>query len=192
MVPMNDLTELANRPSRRSGNNRTNKIIKCTNCGRNGHTRIRYWGKEYSDHHAAMLHTIVLDKYEQIPFRATDQNDRQVEHAVFACLLSKINKPSSATWSLSWIMDSGCTTDITFDRKLFVSYQSTPEIPIEMGTAENAFAVGKGSIHLEVKHNNEFVTIERPNVLYIPSLKYSLISVSVLDKKELFTEFQNG
>lgn len=61
-----------------------------------------------------------------------------------------------------------------------------------MVTAEKEFAVGKGTVHLEVNHNNAFVTNELRNVLHTRSFEKSVISVSVLDEKGLLTEFQNG
>lgn len=56
----------------------------------------------------------------------------------YVCLMNKIivsQYPSGASY---WIVDSGRTAHMTFDRSLFASFISTEEGNVEMGTKETA------------------------------------------------------
>ncbi len=40
----------------------------------------------------------------------------------FACMMAKAREPDDVKQSHPWIIDSGCTQHMTFDRSAFVTY----------------------------------------------------------------------
>jgi hypothetical protein len=75
-------------------------------------------------------------------------------------------------------MDSGCSRYITYIKESFSTY-SVLDKPIEVITASGAViqAITEGIIQLKITLKGELCTIALTEVLYIPGLAGSLISV---------------
>ncbi|CDF39891.1 unnamed protein product [Chondrus crispus] len=60
----------------------------------------------------------------------------------FTCLLSTSTPEKRAANARSWLVDSGCSAHITFDRSLFVTYEQMQSGSVEMGTKARANVAG--------------------------------------------------
>jgi len=81
----------------------------------------------------------------------------------------------------TWLLDSGCTTHMTFDKKAFQKLVPLDEeIDILVGNNEVIKATGRGDVPLDTPHGRILLT----EVLYVPSLSSNLISYTRLMKKE--------
>ncbi|TAQ86431.1 hypothetical protein B7494_g5234 [Chlorociboria aeruginascens] len=83
-----------------------------------------------------------------------------------------------------WIVDSGCSRHITYQQDWFSSYRIL-DTPIEVGTALGAIIKGiaEGTVQLRIAVQGQLRTVALTNVLYIPGLAGSLLSVLQLQEK---------
>ena len=78
-----------------------------------------------------------------------------------------------------WVVDSGATKHMTWDKGVFVTYATMEDMPnVRLGDGRHVKAEGRGSICLRVKDDKdaEFV-IRLSSVLYMPDLSCNLFSV---------------
>lgn len=90
------------------------------------------------------------------------------------------------------LLDSGASHHMCNRKDLFHSYEELDE-PVPVNAAEqgepNLKALGKGCIQI-VTENNRLVEVE--SVLYVPKLRYTLLSLSELDEKKYNVRFIRG
>lgn len=86
--------------------------------------------------------------------------------------IPKYEIPENDFRPIMWIVDSGCTTHITPQPNVFTTYTELQTGAIQLRTAieETIDASGYGSI--------QFGHIKVENVYHIPTLHFSLLSVS--------------
>ena len=123
----------------------------------------------------------------------TQHGEGQNDVAEFTCLMSRIrssNDSGTGSLSRSWIVDSGCISHMTHDGSMFVSYKSMSGCFVEMGTAAKAEIVGIGGILLRTRVHRKDTYFKLEKVCYIPTYKYSLLSVRVFYQKGLLTSFK--
>jgi hypothetical protein len=91
----------------------------------------------------------------------------------------------------SWWIDSGASIHIAMSLKGFLKQRKPKdhEGKVKMGTDSEVAAEYIGSVKLILESGFK---LELKNVLYIPSFRRNLISVSVLDKSGLCCVFKNG
>ena len=86
--------------------------------------------------------------------------------------------------SNNWVLDSGCTQHMTFDRSLFVDY--TPyQGEVRIANGQILEAPGTGTI--EVRIGN--VRTKIAGAIYVPQIGYNLLSVSQLADRGMTFEF---
>ncbi|CDF39894.1 unnamed protein product [Chondrus crispus] len=71
----------------------------------------------------------------------------------FTCLLSTSTPEKRAANARSWLVDSGCSAHITFDRSLFVTYEQMQSGSVEMGTKARANVAGRGEVEFMLNVN---------------------------------------
>jgi hypothetical protein len=88
-----------------------------------------------------------------------------------------------------WIIDSGATQHMTFEREWFTTYESIVPQKEYMGDDTILEAIGKGNIKatMQVGGRVSFITITQ--VLHVPKMNNSLIFVSKLISEGLKVEF---
>jgi len=79
--------------------------------------------------------------------------------------------------------DSGANRHVFHDCNAFEEYEPIPPLTVR-GFGENlsAITIGKGSVCLESRHNNQLHSILLQNVLHIPAACTNLVSGIELDK----------
>lgn len=79
----------------------------------------------------------------------------------------------SYDWN-SWIVDSGASDHMTYNKTLFCNYESFPvPKPVTIANGVPVHAHGQGTIYLTS-------TLTLHNVLFVPKLNFNLISVGNL------------
>jgi gag-polypeptide of LTR copia-type len=90
------------------------------------------------------------------------------------------------------IFDSGASQHISPYRKSFTNFEKT-EVKQICAADNHVFeAVGKGEMTIEVPNSGGTSKITLRNVLYAPSIGYTLVSLSQLDKEGYSTLIQDG
>ena len=110
---------------------------------------------------------------------------RDQAHVIhFACsltpaTLSYLSSPRS-TPEPGWAIDSGCTKDMSWDRKDFAGPLRRLPVPIHVRFGNGAQAVCRyeGTVHLQVKTGaSRSALLVLPRVLFVPTLTVKLLSV---------------
>ena len=83
-----------------------------------------------------------------------------------------------------WIVDSGATDHVTHHDEWFVSFERfMSPVKIHIGDKSTMDAIGKGSIKFEALVDEKWTSCRMENVLYVPTARRNLFSVtSALDK----------
>jgi hypothetical protein len=84
----------------------------------------------------------------------------------------------------NWIINSGATPHMTFEREWFTTYES-----MYMGDDTILEAIGKGSIKATMQVGGEMLLITITQVLHVPKMKNIFIYVIKLISKGLKVEF---
>ena len=79
----------------------------------------------------------------------------------------------------NWLIDSGCTNHMTFDKSLFRTLQSIEVARVRIGNGDCIVAKGKGTIVITTNSGTETIS----DVLYIPDIEQNLLSVGQLIEK---------
>jgi hypothetical protein len=96
-----------------------------------------------------------------------------------------IAEPTSSSW---WI-DSTATRHITRSREFFVDFKEkvVGEHKVYMGNNTYSNVLGEGKCKISIKGS----VIVLRDVLYVPSIRRNLISVSILDNKGHMIKFKS-
>jgi len=99
-----------------------------------------------------------------------------------ACWRAEIDPESQP--SLLWVIDSGCSRHMTFARDAFTEYRLLDE-PIQVNIASGAAIQGiaTGTVALKVALKGSIRTVSLTDVLHVPELAGSLISVTQLQDR---------
>jgi hypothetical protein len=73
---------------------------------------------------------------------------------------------SVQTTSDHWLIDSGCTNHMTFDKSLFRNLQPTDVAKVRIGNGECIEAKGKGTIAITTNSGTKTIA----DVLYVPDI----------------------
>ena len=90
---------------------------------------------------------------------------------------------------ISWIIDSGATAHMSFNKSVFSEFQEMSPFSVGMGDNSSVTAHGRGTTWISLLVNGHSVRCKLQNVLYVPELSYQLLSVGVMDDMGLETTF---
>ena len=84
-----------------------------------------------------------------------------------------------------WVVDSGATTHMTWDKGVFVTYAAMEDMPsVRLGDGRTVKAEGKGSVCLRIRDNKQAERkISLSSVLFVPDLSCNLFSVRDITDK---------
>jgi hypothetical protein len=91
------------------------------------------------------------------------------------------------TKSPDWILDSGCSQHITYDKTKFVSLEEQDGV-VTVANRKELSIYGKGTIEIELSTK----VVSLSNVLYVPDIGYNLLSISQLADNDITTTFFKG
>ncbi|CAJ2639257.1 unnamed protein product [Trifolium pratense] len=92
------------------------------------------------------------------------------------------NKPSK-----EWLIDSGCTNHMTYDRDLFKELNKTSISKVRIGNGEQIAVEGIGTISIKTHAGMKQIS----NVLYVPKINQNLLSVAQLLEKNYKVIFEH-
>ena len=93
--------------------------------------------------------------------------------------------PQKGVNAEEWVVDSGVTTHMTWDKGVFVTYAAMEDMPsVRLGDGRTVKAEGKGSVCLRIRDNKQAERkISLSRVLFVPDLSCNLFSVRDITDK---------
>lgn len=164
---------------RTDGRGSTRQIPVCSHCKRRGHVEPKCWQKY--PHLKPGQKSLVSDAQP-----SSEQVQSSSDEESFVCLLAGENNGCS-----QWVIDSGATSHMCYQRELFVDLEEIPPYNIKMGDSSNVKGNGKGTVNIQILVHNKPVSCTLKNVLFVPMLSYNLLSVSVMARAGLKVVFEN-
>lgn len=89
----------------------------------------------------------------------------------------------------NWILDSGCTSQMTLDRSSFCDYQTSTST-VGMGTQAKDDVVGTGHVLINALVNESTVRIKLLDVLHVPDFSCHLIYIPKITNRGLHVSFE--
>src|SRR5436305_6069249 len=112
-------------------------------------------------------------------------NVAQIQALVAHATISR----NATTTPGSWYIDSRATDHLCSSRTTFSTLRGLPApVPIRMGNNTTAIATGKGIVILGNKNH----ALRLTNVLFVPDIRYNLLSVGRLDNSHYNVLFGRG
>jgi hypothetical protein len=99
------------------------------------------------------------------------------------CLSGTVSKDA-------WFVDSGASRHITGTLELFIGLSKKDlDLHVELGTNAKCGVEGVGTVRFQLESRG---SLEVADVLYVPELKKSLLSVSTMEDKRYVITFEDG
>ncbi|GJS67752.1 retrovirus-related pol polyprotein from transposon TNT 1-94 [Tanacetum coccineum] len=89
--------------------------------------------------------------------------------------------------SLTWLMDSRCTSYMIPKRFFFISLDTKDNLRVKLGDGSYTRAKGRGTIAINTKKGTKYIS----RVLYVPELDQSMLSVPQMIKNGYRVNFKN-
>lgn len=157
----------------------------CTHCGKQGHTERDCWSKHGRPEQSAVTrggrNTSGRGKGLSAAVARRDARDDKSDSSEsdYVCLLAEGRKnriPDGPTWHV----DSGASHHMAYDRSVFTGYRPVDAFAVEMGDKSTSSVVGRGDVKVQVVSDGTRRTCVLKNVLHVPDLGFSLVSVNQL------------
>ncbi|GKD43761.1 retrovirus-related pol polyprotein from transposon TNT 1-94 [Tanacetum coccineum] len=152
------------------GNNKDKPNFKCNFCNKFGHLE-KYCRAKKARNNTQGVQKANVSEEEQV----------DDEHLFMASHLDK--HPNS----LTWLMDSGCTSHMILERSFFISLDTKDNPRVKLGDGRYARAKGRGTITINIKKGTKYIS----RVLYVPELDRSMLSVPQMIKNGYGVNFRN-
>ena len=90
--------------------------------------------------------------------------------------------PQKGVKAEEWVVDSGATMHMTWDKGVFFTYAAMEDMPnVRLGDDRHVKAEGRGSVCLRIKDDKEAESLS--SVLYVPDLSCNQFSVRDITDK---------
>ena len=174
------LTAYSKMKGRNKGANKEKKDEECTNCKRKGHTAENCLAKGGGKEGKAPWQNKGKQK-EMVTVAAA--KDEEEEMFAFTCTsdymdlaaVTPIPKSSFGT-----CVDSGASNSYSPDRTKFSNYR---EIDQDITTVDGCVmkVIGMGDLHLELPNRSKTMKVTFKNVVHLPTMAFTLLSISKLN-----------
>lgn len=141
--------------------------VKCYGCKKTGH-----FHRDCKDKNAKPY----VPKHQSTSSK--NENQDTIEEVVYAeGLVAEANVAVSET---DWILDSGASDHMSYDRQSFHNYVSLNEPKeVRLGDSGMTLGVGRGDVRLLAIVDDEHVPIVLRDVLHVPKIRRKLISIGM-------------
>lgn len=142
----------------------SNRNFKCYECGKPGHIRknCRQYLKNLNTSQQANVNEVETAK-------SADYE---------SCGLTSVNCAQSADATGEWIIDSGASRHMCNKKECFVKLlKLKTKINVKLGDGRIVHAVAIGNVELKVNLHDKMNVLRLKNVLFVPSLSHSLLSI---------------
>ncbi|CAJ2666383.1 unnamed protein product [Trifolium pratense] len=175
--------EVANNPRKDKGKKKS--YPSCKHCGLDGHPPFRCWRRPDAKcskcnqlGHEAIICKSKIQQHE-VNAQVVEQ-DEEDQIFVATCFSTKSS-------SECWLIDSGCTNHMTYDRTLFKDLKPTQISKVRIGNGGYISAKGKGTVVISTSSGIKTIS----DVLYVPDIDQNLLSVGQLIEKGFKVSFEN-
>ncbi|CAJ2639700.1 unnamed protein product [Trifolium pratense] len=173
----------ANNPRKDKGKKKS--YPSCKHCGLDGHPPFRCWRRPDAKcskcnqlGHEAIICKSKIQQHE-VNAQVVEQ-DEEDQIFVATCFSTKSS-------SECWLIDSGCTNHMTYDRTLFKDLKPTQISKVRIGNGGYISAKGKGTVVISTSSGIKTIS----DVLYVPDIDQNLVSVGQLIEKGFKVSFEN-
>lgn len=174
----------SSRTRNKGGSSRRN-FPPCEHCGKMGHSPFKCWKRPDAKcskcnqlgHEAVICKSKYQKPEEEVHVADQDEEDQMF---VATCFSTKVS-------SESWLIDSGCTNHMTFDKTLFKELKATAMTKVRIGNGGYIAAKGKGTIAMTTSSGTKTIS----DVLYVPDIDQNLLSVGQLIEKGFKVSFED-
>ena len=109
-------------------------------------------------------------------------DQQEEEDYLFAATCFSTNKNNK-----NWLVDSGCTHHMAHDEELFKELDKTIASKVTIGNGESVDVKVKGVVAVETLSGTKYIS----NVLFVPGLNRSLLSVGQMLEKHYSLHFED-
>ena len=157
-------------------NNNTQVFPPCPHCKKTNHPQRRcWWRPDARCHKCGQLgHMEKICKSQQQQGEVKVAEDQPQEEQLFAVSCFAANSSTE-----SWLIDSGCTNHMTYDREIFRELDKTTLSKVKIGNGAYIAVKGKGTVAIEGQTGLKLIS----DVLYVPEINQNLLSVPQLLEK---------
>jgi transposase InsO family protein len=156
----------------------------CEHCSKMGHPPFRCWRRPDAKCSKCnqLGHEAVIckSKFQQQEVNAQVVEPDEDQMFVATCF-------STRSSSECWLIDSGCTNHMTYDRTLFKDLTPTQISKVRIGNGVYIAAKGKGTVVISTSSGIKTIS----DVLYVPDIDQNLLSVGQLIEKGFKVSFEN-
>lgn len=160
-----------------SKHNKKGKFPPCQHCGGKSHPHFKCWRRPDAKctkcHQTRHEAVICKEKAHQQAVEAQNANQEEEDQLFVATCFSCSNS------SESWLIDSGCTNHMTYDKELFKELKSSEVKRVKIGNGEHISVKGQGTVAVTSYSGTKTLT----DVLYVPEINQNLLSYLRKDSK---------
>ena len=166
--------------------NSQSKSNNCFYCGKPGH-KIRFCEQKKRDEdekekennrHAVANFASVRNQREK--YESDSSGDECIALVSEACNENKSK----------WVMDSAATNHMCKDRNEMTNLKRLDNVKrVKVGNGDYVEARFEGSVKLKVKHGKKLRTFKLFNVLFVPGMKYNLLSIPKVSQADKVVQF---
>ena len=164
------------------------KVLCCHHCGKLGH--IKRNCRELNGENSSQKEKRGSNhKANKTTTKRQDSGSSDSEGA--GLVASHALSASSSSRESTWIVDSGATCHMCYDRKQFTDlHHSKDLLEVVLGDGHTLMVAGKGSVMLDMRLPNGKTKFRKlHDVLYVPNLSYNLLSVTKAAQRGNITKF---
>jgi len=159
----------------------------CQHCGKMGHPPFKCWKRpdaKCSKCNQLRDEAVICKSKFQQPEANAQVVEQDEEDHIFAATCF-----SMASNFECWLIDSGCTNHMTYDKSTFKDLKPIDVLKIKIGNGDYIQAKGKGTISISTSSGAKLIS----DVLYVPEIDQNLLSVGQLLEKgfKLFFEHKH-
>jgi hypothetical protein len=158
----------------------------CQHCRKTSHLPFKCWRRPDAKCSKCneMGHEAVIcrAKIQQAAVEAENAQQEEEEDHLFVATCFSTNNSCE-----SWLIDSGCTNHMTYDKALFKHLEGTEVKWVRIGNGEHISVKGKGTIAITSYTGTKTLT----DVLYVPEINQNLLSVGQLLEKGFKVIFED-
>ncbi|XP_059280984.1 uncharacterized protein LOC132034611 [Lycium ferocissimum] len=176
LMRQDDMAEgalIANHKTQSKGDNSKKNYPPCQHCERKGHPPFKCWKRPDAP-------LICKNKCPNYEADAQVANEEDEDHLFMTTYFS--TKKSDF-----WMIDSGCTNHMTYDRNIFKEFMSMKNKKVRIRNGDYIPTKGKGTIAIKIGLGTQITS----NVLYVPDIYQNLLSVSHRVEKGFKLLFDN-
>jgi len=156
----------------------------CQHCKKKSHPHWRCWWRPEvvcrSCNQKGHVEKVCKRKQQGAQIAQESEDEKEEHLFVATCFVKNVT-------SKAWLIDSGCTHHMTYDRDMFVKLDETHHSKVRIGNSDCIDVKGIGDIGIETVSSTRIIS----DVLYVPEIDQHLLSVGQLLEKDYTVIFKD-